>query len=142
MKKFIVVAFLATIGLMATDYTSYSAEELAAMRGSVAVEDKEAFQTALQDALAGLTTEERQAIMSKRGSRSAEALGTRSQSRQRARTRSHSAMDALNGGGAAGAAASAGMSGSVSGGMSGGMGGGFGGDMGGGMGGGGHGGGR
>jgi len=89
MKKYIVIAFFATLGLMATDFSSYSAEELAAMRGTVAAEDQEAFQSALQSALADLSTEERQAIMSKK---SDTASGTLSQTRTRSK-----AMEALSG---------------------------------------------
>jgi len=103
MKKYIVIAFLATIGLMATDFTSYSAEELAAMRGTIAVEDQTAFQDALQAALADLSTEERQAIMSKK---SDTAAGTMTQTRTRSR-----AMEAIGSGAAAGGGAGAGSSG-------------------------------
>jgi len=97
MKKFIVVALLGSAILMATDYTTYSAEELAAMRGSIPAKDQADFQAALKAALADLSTEERQAIMSKKGNKAQNAL--RSQTRTRTRSRTNSAMGALNGAG-------------------------------------------
>ena len=94
MKKMIVLAFLATIGLMATDYTSYTAEELAAMRGTIPAEDQEAFQSALQEKLSELTPEERKAIMSK--AKAGTMTGKKMQKRQQTRTRTQSkAMDAV-----------------------------------------------
>ncbi len=102
MKKFIAMALLGSALLMATDYTTYSAEELAAMRGSVPAEDQEDFQAALQAALADLSTEERQAIMSKKGTGTQNATQTRSQTRTRARARTNDAMGALDGSGAGG----------------------------------------
>jgi uncharacterized membrane protein YgcG len=92
MKKFIVLAFLATIGLMATDYSSYSAEELVAMRASVPAADREAFMSAMQSKLSQMTPEERMAIMSK-------AKASMGMTQTRTRTQQQgSPMDALGGG--------------------------------------------
>ncbi len=114
MKKYIAIAFLATIGLMATDFSTYSAEDLAAMRGTIAAEDQTAFQDALQAALADLSTEERQAIMSKKSNT---ASGVMSQTRSR-----NSAMEAIGSGMAksSGVGVSAGGMGAGGGGMGGG----------------------
>ena len=86
MKKVMVIALLATLGLFATDYTDYTAEELAAMRGSIPAEDQQAFSEALQSKLSELTPEERQAIMSKAqaGTQNGEQVRTRTQTRSRA----------------------------------------------------------
>jgi len=131
MKRLIVGALLATMGLMAVDYTTYSVEELAAMRGSIPAEDQTAFSEALQSKLSELSPEERQAIMSKAkaGRKAKEALQTRTQARSRARSKAMEAISTGVSGGGRGA-------GSAGGGMGSGMGGGMGG-MGGGMGGGG-----
>jgi len=115
MKKFIAVALLGSAMLMATDYTTYSAEELAAMRGSIPAEEQADFQAALQSALADLSAEERQAIMSKKGNKAQSALSTRSQTRTRTRTRANNAMGALDGTGAGGNGNGGGMQGAAGG---------------------------
>ncbi len=84
MKKLILTAGLLTIGLMATDFTQLSTEELAALRGTVAVEDRASYREELQGRLASLTQKEREAFMSKKGKEG----HTRSRGK---------AMDALNG---------------------------------------------
>lgn len=60
MKKTILA--LATLGVLAfgADYSAMSATELAASRGTVAVEDKAAFQAAMQSKMQTMTAEERQ----------------------------------------------------------------------------------
>ena len=84
MKKLILTAGLLTIGLMATDFTQLSTEELAALRGTVAVEDRASYREELQGRLASLTQEEREAFMSKKGK----------EGHKRSRNK---AMDVLNG---------------------------------------------
>ena len=86
MKNFVLTAGLLTLGLMATDFTQLSTEELAALRGTVAVEDRVSYQEELQSRLASLTQEEREAIMSKKEN------AVQGQTRTRSR-----AMNALNG---------------------------------------------
>ena len=100
MKRFILIAGVLATGVMATDFASLTTEELVALRGAVAVEERDAFKTELQSRLQDLTLEERQALMSKSGA----AAGT--QTRTRARSR---AMDALNGVTGTGTGAGAGM---------------------------------
>jgi len=86
MKKLILTAGLLTIGLMATDFTQLSTEELVALRGTVAVEDRTSYQEELQSRLSSLTQDERAAIMSRKSN------ATRGQTQTRSR-----AMSALNG---------------------------------------------
>ena len=65
MKKILLGAFLATIGLVAADYSSYSAEELVAMSGKVPVEEQEAYKKALEQKLSQLSPQQREAVLSK-----------------------------------------------------------------------------
>jgi len=68
MKKTILA--LATLGVLAfgADYSAMSATELAAMRGTVATEDKAAYQAAMQSKMQTMTTEERQTFTQARTS--------------------------------------------------------------------------
>lgn len=63
MKKTILA--LATLGVLAfgADYSAMSATELAAMRGTVPVEDRPAFQAAMQEKMQALSPHERAAAM-------------------------------------------------------------------------------
>lgn len=82
MKKLTLIALL-SLNVFAVDYTTMSMEELQAMRGSVAAEDKAAFQTEMQSRMQSLSPEERQAAASSmRQSKSGPADGTGSQMRK------------------------------------------------------------
>lgn len=82
MKKIIYISLL-SLNVFAADYTAMSMEELQAMRGSVAAEDKAAFQTEMQSRMQALSPEERQAAASSiRQSKSGPADGTGSQIRK------------------------------------------------------------
>ncbi len=64
MKRLVAVAVLAlgiAGGAYATDFSSYTTDELLEMRGTVAVEDRDAFRSELQDRLQSMTPEERAA---------------------------------------------------------------------------------
>lgn len=82
MKKVTLIALL-SLNVFAADYTAMTMEELQAMRGSVAAEDKAAFQTEMQSRMQALSPEERQAATSSmRQSKSGPADGTGSQMRK------------------------------------------------------------
>lgn len=82
MKKVTLIALL-SLNVFAADYTAMSMEELQAMRGSVAAEDKAAFQTEMQSRMQALSPEERQAAASSmRQSKSGPADGTGSKMRK------------------------------------------------------------
>jgi len=62
MKKLTIVAGLALVlgmSLSATDFSSYSTQELLDMKGSVAVEDRADFRNEMQDRISNMTPEER-----------------------------------------------------------------------------------
>lgn len=82
MKKVTLIALL-SLNVFAADYTAMSMEELQAMRGSVAAEDKAAFQTEMQSRMQALSPEERKtAVSSMRQSKSGSADGMGSQMRK------------------------------------------------------------
>lgn len=83
MKRFMIIAGVLTFGLMATDFTQLSTEELIAMRGTVPTEEVSAFKLELKSRLQILSKEERQALMKD---------ATATQKRHRSK-----AMDVLNG---------------------------------------------
>ena len=58
MKKIILTMSLLTLGLMAADFSQLTTEELTAMRGTVAVEDKADFRAEMQSRVALMTAEE------------------------------------------------------------------------------------
>lgn len=68
MKKVIMALCVMGCSLMATDYSAMSATQLAAMRGSVPVEDRPAFQAAMQEKMQTMSQEERQALTQSRTS--------------------------------------------------------------------------
>ncbi len=59
------MGFLA-MSLMATDFTQMTTQELTAMRGTVAVEDREAFRAEMQSRIANMTAEERATLKATR----------------------------------------------------------------------------
>ena len=60
MKKALFIALVASSFAFAVDYTAMSATELSALRGTVATEDKAAFQAAMQEKMSTMTADERQ----------------------------------------------------------------------------------
>jgi hypothetical protein len=67
MKRAILTFSLLTAGLMATtDFSQMTTSELIALRGSVAVEDRDAFRTEMQSRTATMTTQERDTLMASR----------------------------------------------------------------------------
>jgi len=62
MKRIILATILATGMLSATDFTSLSTTELIELKGTVAAEDREAFQTELQSRISTLSVEDREAL--------------------------------------------------------------------------------
>jgi len=66
MTKMILAATLMSVSLFAVDYTQMTTEELNAMRGTVAVEDRDAFRAEMQSRMQAMTVEERQAMSAQR----------------------------------------------------------------------------
>lgn len=67
MKRAILTFSLLTAGLMATtDFSQMTTSELIALRGSVAIEDRDAFRTEMQSRTATMTTQERDTLMASR----------------------------------------------------------------------------
>jgi len=66
MKKTLLTIGVLTLGLMATDFSSMTTEELIALRGTVAVEDQADFRAEMQSRLATMTPEERAAFTASR----------------------------------------------------------------------------
>lgn len=82
MKKITLIALL-SLNVFAADYTAMTMEEMQAMRGTVPVEDRAAFQAEMQTRMQSITPEERQAAASSmRQSKSGPADGTGSQMRK------------------------------------------------------------
>jgi hypothetical protein len=61
MKKLLLTG-LAISTLFATDYTAMSLEELQSLKGTVPVEERTAFQAAMQEKVQGLTPDERSSL--------------------------------------------------------------------------------
>ncbi len=66
MKRVLLSMGLLTLGLMATDFSSMTTEELIALRGTVAVEDQADFRAEMQSRVANMTPEERAAFTASR----------------------------------------------------------------------------
>ncbi len=66
MKRLVIALSLAAMSLMAADFSSYTLEELEAMRGTVAVEDRDDFRAEMQSRLQDMTPEERAAYLAAR----------------------------------------------------------------------------
>ncbi len=66
MKKTILTMSLLTLGLMAADFSQLTTEELTAMRGTVAVEDRADFRAEMQSRVALMTAEEQAAFRESR----------------------------------------------------------------------------
>lgn len=74
MKKVIIGLSIATISLMAVDYSQMTMEELNALRGTVAVEEQDAFKAEMQSRMQAMTPEERQIYRAERGNRKGQGL--------------------------------------------------------------------
>ncbi len=66
MKKSIIVAGILGMSLWAVDFSQITTEQLIELRGSVSVEDREAFKTEMQSRLQTMTQEERSAFIASR----------------------------------------------------------------------------
>ncbi|MFK5881661.1 MAG: hypothetical protein QM482_05560 [Sulfurospirillum sp.] len=62
MKRLVLAAILAAGVLNATDFASMSTEDLVAAKGTIATEEKAAFQEEMQSRVSTMTTEERTAL--------------------------------------------------------------------------------
>ena len=63
------------IGLMAADYSQMSMEELNALRGTIAVEERDAFKTEMQSRMQAMTPEERAQYRTNRAQGTKHGLG-------------------------------------------------------------------
>jgi len=75
MKKIVLGLAVLGLSLVAADFSQMSTEELVALKGTVAVEDRDAFRTEMQSRLLAMTPEERAAYRTNNG----QALGQRLQ---------------------------------------------------------------
>ncbi len=66
MKKSIIVAGVLSVSLWAVDFSQMTTEQLIDMRGSISVEDRDAFKTEMQSRLQTMTQEERSAFITSR----------------------------------------------------------------------------
>ena len=58
MRKLFIAMLLATMSLLAVDYSQMTMEELNAMRGTLPVEERDAFRAEIQNRIAVMTPEE------------------------------------------------------------------------------------
>jgi len=58
MKNLIIAMSFSVMSLMAADYSALTIDELNAMRGTIAVEDRDAFRTEMQSRIATMTSDE------------------------------------------------------------------------------------
>ncbi len=66
MKRIVLAISLLTLGLMATDFTSMTSDELIALRGTVAVEDRDAYRAEMQDRMTTFTAAQQDALRNSR----------------------------------------------------------------------------
>jgi len=66
MKKIVLSMGIVAMSLLATDFSQMSTEELTALRGTVAVEDRDAFRTEMRSRMLAMTPEERAAYRQNR----------------------------------------------------------------------------
>ncbi|SFV53761.1 hypothetical protein MNB_SV-14-717 [hydrothermal vent metagenome] len=66
MKKILIAMSIAVVSLMATDYSAMTFDELDALRGKVAVEDRDAFRAEMQSRINAMSDEERTAYFANR----------------------------------------------------------------------------
>ncbi len=77
MRKTVFTMSLLTIGLLAVDFSQMTTQELIDMRGTVAVEDRDAFRAEMQSRVANMTTEERTALRNSRQASTVQRGGTK-----------------------------------------------------------------
>ena len=65
-KKLSIAMFLATVSLMAVDYSQLSLDELNELRGTITVEERDAFRAEMQTRIEVMTPEEQTAFMESR----------------------------------------------------------------------------
>lgn len=66
-NKILLAISLTTMSLMAADYSQMTMDELNALRGTIAVEERDAFRAEMQSRLLAMTPEERATYMADRG---------------------------------------------------------------------------
>jgi hypothetical protein len=66
MKKLLIAMILATMSLMATDYSQMTMEELNALRGTLPIEERDAFRAEMQSRIQAMTPEEQAAFRASR----------------------------------------------------------------------------
>jgi len=66
MKKILIAMSIAVVSLMATDYSAMTFDELDALRGTVAVEEREAFRTEMRSRIDAMSDEDRTAYFADR----------------------------------------------------------------------------
>ena len=81
MKKIVLAISVLTLGLMATDFTSMTSDELIALRGTVAVEDRDAYRAEMQDRMSTFTPAQQDALRNSRSSQG-KGMGQKQPSRQ------------------------------------------------------------
>jgi len=74
MKKIIIGMSMAAMSLMAVDYSQMTMEELNALRGTVAVEEQDAFRAEMQSRMQAMTPEERAQYREDRGNAKGQGL--------------------------------------------------------------------
>ena len=67
MKKIIIAMSIVAVSLMATNYQSMTFDELNALRGTVATEDREAFRTEMRSRIDAMSETDRNAYIADRG---------------------------------------------------------------------------
>ncbi len=77
MKKILIAGCILAGSLWATDYSGMTLDEMLSQKGSVAVEDREAFRAEMQSKMQDLTPEERSAIQGTKGSGQGQGNGQR-----------------------------------------------------------------
>ena len=76
MKKLILTISMLTVGLAATDFSQMTMEQLNAMRGTVATEERDAFRAEMQNRLKAMSPEEHQAYAAARRKNADKGQGT------------------------------------------------------------------
>jgi len=66
MRKAVLLTGLLTMSLLAVDFSQMTTEELIALKGSVSVQERDAFRTELQSRLSQMTPNERAALRTNR----------------------------------------------------------------------------
>ncbi len=67
MRNIIIAMSLVTVSLMAADYSQMTTDELTSLRGSVPVENREAFRSEMQSRMQAMTPQERAKYRADRG---------------------------------------------------------------------------